>query len=65
MELTHEKTESNISTGITEKVRRRKEALQSIVIGAGETKERSNKPSLRVGRIDIADTEITLLSKSM
>ena len=38
LELTQEKTESIVGTGITENIRRHKEALQSIVIGAEEIK---------------------------
>ena len=36
LELTHEKTESIFSTRITEKIRRLKEAFQTIVIGTEE-----------------------------
>ena len=40
LQLTQEKTESIISTGITEKISRHKEALQSIIIGTKETKRK-------------------------
>ena len=78
LELTHEKTEGIISTGITEKIRRHKEALQSIVIGAEEIKREVEQAKLEGGealdkvkewgkelelKIDAADTEITLLEK--
>ena len=78
LELTHEKTEGIISTGITEKIRRHKEALQSIVIGAEEMKREVEKAKLEGGealdkvkewgkelelKIDAADTEITLLEE--
>ena len=78
LELTHEKTEGIISTGITEKIRRHKEALQSIVIGAEEIKREVEQAKLEGGealdkvkewgkefelKIDVADTEITLLEK--
>ena len=77
LELTHEKTEGIISTGITEKIHRHKEALQSIVIGAHEKKE-VEQAKLAGGealekvkewrkefelKIDAADTEITLLEE--
>ena len=37
LELTHEQTESIFSTRITEKIRRLKEAFQTIVIGTEES----------------------------
>ena len=76
LELTQEKTEGIISTGITEKIRRHKEALQSIVIGAEEIKREVEQAKLEGGealdevkewgkefelKIDAADTKITLL----
>ena len=78
LELTHEKTESIISTGITEKIRRHKEALQSIVTGMEEIKREVEQAKLEGGealdkvkewgkefelKIDAADTEITLLEE--
>ena len=78
LELTHEKTESIISTGIAEKICRHKEALQSIVIGAEEIKREIEQAKLEGGealdkdkewgkefemKIDAADTEITLLEE--
>ena len=39
LELTHEQTESIFSTRITEKIRRLKEAFQTIVIGTEESVE--------------------------
>ena len=78
MELTHEKTEGIINTGITEKIRRHKEALQSIVIGAEEISRGVEQAKLEDGdaldkvkewgkefelKIDAADTEITLLER--
>lgn len=77
-ELTQEKTESIISTGITEKIRRHKEALQSIVAGTEEAKREVEQAKLEGGeasdkvkewgkemelKIDTADTEITLLEE--
>ena len=78
LQLTHEKTEGIISTGITGKIRRHKEALQSIVIGAEEIKREIDQAKLEGGealdkvkewgkefelKIDAADTEITLLEE--
>ena len=78
LELTQEKTEGIISTGITEKIRRHKEALQSIVIGAEEIKREVEQAKLEGGealdevkewgkefelKIDAADTKITLLEE--
>ena len=78
LELTHEKTEGIIRTGITEKIRRHKEALQSIVIGAEEIKREVEQAKLEGGealnkvkefgkevelKIDAADTEIALLEE--
>jgi len=77
LELTHEKTEGIISTGITEKIRRHKEALQSIVVGAEEIKREVEQAKLEGEealdkvkewkefelKIDAADTEITLLEE--
>ena len=78
LELTHEKTEGIISTGITEKIRRHEEALQSIVIGAEEIKREVEQAKLEGGealdkvkewgkefelKIDAADTKITLLEE--
>ena len=78
LELTQEKTESIISTGITEKICRHKEALQSIVAGTEEAKREVEQAKLEGGeasdkvkewgkemelKIDAADTEITLLKE--
>ena len=78
LELTHEKTEGIISTGITKKIRRHKEALQSIAIGAEEIKREVEQARLEGGealdkvkewgkefelKIEAADTEITLLEE--
>ena len=78
LELTHEKTEGIISTGITEKIRQHKEALQSIVIGAEEIKREVEQAKLGGGealdevkewgkefelKIDATDTKITLLEE--
>ena len=78
LELTHEKTEGIISTGITEKIRQHKEALQSIVIGAEEIKGEVEQAKLGGGealdevkewgkefelKIDATDTKITLLEE--
>ena len=49
LELTQEKTEGIISTGITEKIRRHKEALQGIVIGAEEIKREVEQAKLEGG----------------
>ena len=49
LQLTHEKTEGIISTGITGKIRRHKEALQSIVIGAEEIKREIDQAKLEGG----------------
>ena len=51
LELTHEKTEGIISTGITEKIRQHKEALQSIVIGAEEIKGEVEQAKLGGGEV--------------
>ena len=79
MELTHEKTES-ISTRITEKIRRHKEAVQSIVIGAEETEREVEQAKLEGGealhkvkewgrefelKIYAADMENTLLEEGV
>jgi len=78
LELTHEKTEGIISTGITKKIRRHKEALQSIVINTEEIKREVEQAKLEGGealekvkewrkefelKINAADTEITLLQE--
>ena len=78
LELTHEKTEGITSNRITEKIRRHKEALQSIVIGAEEIKRDVEQAKLEDGdaldkvkewgkefelKIDAADTEITVLEE--
>ena len=78
LELTKGKTEGMVSTGITEKIRRHKEALQSIVISAEEIKREVKQARLEDGealdkvkewgkdfelKIDAADTEITLLEE--
>ena len=78
LELTHEKTEGITSNRITEKIRRHKEALQSIVIGAEEIKRDVEQAKLEGGdaldkvkewgkefewKIDAADTEITVLEE--
>ena len=49
LELTKGKTESMVSTGITEKIRRHKEALQSIVISAKEIKREVEQAKLEDG----------------
>ena len=49
LELSQGKTESIVSTGITEKIRRHKEALQSIVISAEEIKREVEQARLEVG----------------
>ena len=49
LEPTQEKTESISSTGISEKIRRHKEALQSIVIGAEETKREVEQAKVEGG----------------
>ena len=49
LELTQEKTESIVSTGITENIRRHKEALQSIVISAKEIKREVEQAKLEDG----------------
>ena len=75
LELTQEKTEGIISTGITEKIRRHKEALQSIVISAEEMKREVEQAKLEGGeashklkefelKIDAADTEINLTRRA-
>ena len=78
LELTKGKTEGMVSTGITEKIRRHKEALQSIVISAEEIKREVKQARLEDGealdkvkewgkdfelKIGAADTEITLLEE--
>ena len=49
LELSQGKTESIVSTGITEKIRRHKEALQSIVNSAEEIKREVEQARLEVG----------------
>ena len=49
LELTQEKTESIVGTGITENIRRHKEALQSIVISAEEIKREVEQARLEDG----------------
>ena len=79
LELTHEKTEGIIRTGITEKIRPRKEVLQSIVISAEEMKREVEQAKLEGGeashklkefgkefelKVDAADTEINLTRRA-
>lgn len=76
LEFTHEKTDSIICTRITKEICRHQEALQSIIIGAEETKEEVKQAKLEGGealnkvkewgkefelKIYNADMEITLL----
>ena len=49
LELTRQKTESVVSTGITEKIRRHKKALHSIVMSAEEIKREVEQAQLEGG----------------
>ena len=61
MELSREKTDSIIGTGTTEKIRRHKKALQSIISARDKQRERFTVgEALELeSKIDAAGTEIT------